>query len=381
MVKNILITGGAGFIGSHLAESLFQKGYNITILDNLSNQVHENYFTKNNLKKLQRFSIFFQGDIRNQKDNLKVLENQDVLIHLAAETGTGQSMYQIEQYIDVNLRGLGILLEQITNGSSSIQKIILSSSRAVYGEGKYFCQEHGNIYPSSRKIPELIKGNFDIQCPFCNHSLKCVPTDEESPIKPLSIYGITKASQEQLVKNVCEHLGIDYVIFRYQNVYGPGQSLSNPYTGILSIFSTRLLNGHPINIWEDGLESRDFIYIDDVIEATILGLEHNQANNQIFNVGSGRMISVLQVAEILRHQYGLDSEIDLTISGNFRVGDIRHNCADLSKIKNQLGFQPKYTFEQGISKFVKWVKQQSVSKDYYESSIDELKRIKGLFYG
>ncbi len=199
---------------------------------------------------------------------------------------------------------------------------------------------------------------------------------KSSKIHPSSVYGITKQNQEQMVLNVCKSISIPAIAFRYQNVYGPGQSLKNPYTGILSIFSTQIRNENDINIFEDGMESRDFVYIDDVVDATILGLEKDEADFEVFNVGSGVQTTVIEVAETLKDLY--DSSINISVSGNFRLGDIRHNFADLSKAKQKLGFEPKFDFKTGVSKFVNWVKSQEVGEDKYQKSIDEMKA-KGLY--
>ena len=219
------------------------------------------------------------------------------------------------------------------------------------------------------------KGEFNPKCSMCNSTLNLLPTDEQSKIHPSSIYGINKQQQEQMVMLMGESLSIPSIAFRYQNVYGPGQSLSNPYTGILSIFSTRILNGNDLDIYEDGEETRDFVYIEDAVDATILGMEKEEANGNIFNVGSGVSTRVLDVANTLKRLY--NSEINITVSGKFRLGDIRHNFADLSKSKDILGFTPKYNFERGITEFVNWVKTQEVMEDKYEKSIQQLKN-KGL---
>jgi dTDP-L-rhamnose 4-epimerase len=297
------------------------------------------------------------------------------VVHLAAETGTGQSMYEVKKYIDVNVNGTAMFLDYLVNSPHSIQKVIIASSRAIYGEGKYDCQTHGIIYPEERKESDLSNGDFEPKCPICNENLKVLPTDENAKIHPSSIYGITKQNQEQMVLNVCRSIGIPAVVFRYQNVYGPGQSLRNPYTGLLSIFSTQIKNGNDLNIFEDGLETRDFVFIDDVIDATILGIEKEDAAFEIFNVGNGKGTSVLEVAESLKRQFL--SNIKIKVSGNFRLGDIRHNVADLLKIQNKLGFQSKVDFQSGIIQFATWVNQQTINEDHYAKSIKEL-RDKGL---
>lgn len=373
-MKRILITGGAGFIGSNLALKLIKSGYIITVLDNLSPQIHSEHSSL--YKSIKGKVNFIQGDVRSKDDWEKALQNQDAVIHLAAETGTGQSMYEIEKYIDVNIRGTALLLEYLTNNKHNIKKVIIASSRAIYGEGKYVCAEHGFVYPEARVVNDLAKKDFDVKCPICLNRVELLSTDENSKIHPTSIYGITKQNQEQMVMLTCKAVGVQAVAFRYQNVYGPGQSLSNPYTGILSIFSTSIKNKNNINIFEDGLESRDFVYIDDVVDATILGLEKEEANNEVFNVGTGIGINVLEVATSLIKNY--NSDVEIKISGNYRIGDIRHNIADLSKIKKHLMFEPKILFSDGIKKFTTWVNSQSIENDDYAISINKLLE-KGLY--
>jgi dTDP-L-rhamnose 4-epimerase len=374
-MKNILISGGAGFIGSNLTKKLVSKGYNITILDNLSKQIHGKDQKSELYNSIKEISTFILGDVCNEEDWKKSLKGQDAVIHLAAETGTGQSMYEISRYNDVNILGTSHLLDFLANNKNSVKKLIIASSRSIYGEGKYKCENHGVVYPNDRIVSNMMKGKFDLFCDACGSELNLMPTDENSKIHPSSIYGITKQQQEQMTLLMGKSLGIPAVALRYQNVYGPGQSLSNPYTGILSIFSTRILNGNDIDIYEDGEESRDFVFIDDVVEATILALEKEEANHQIFNVGSGDTTSVSQVANSLKKLY--DSNVNISIGGSFRLGDIRHNYADLNKIKNLLGFTAKFDFQTGISRFADWVKTQGVKEDKYEQSLNELKN-KGL---
>jgi dTDP-L-rhamnose 4-epimerase len=374
-MKNILITGGAGFIGSNLTKKLVEKEYVVTILDNLSEQIHGNYLESALYNSVKDISNFIKGDVRNKADWKKALQGQNAVIHLAAETGTGQSMYDTEKYNNVNVEGTKKLIEILENENHQIQKILIASSRAIYGEGKYFCKKHGITYPEKRKEYDLKKGKFNSICEKCNIELQLLPTDEKSKIHPLSHYGETKYQQEKLIMEMGEGLKISAVSLRYQNVYGPGQSLSNPYTGILSIFSTRILNGNNIDIYEDGQESRDFVFIDDVIDATILALENNKVNNEVFNVGSGVGTSIKVVAKSLKEKY--NGNIELVVSGKFRIGDIRHNIADLTKVNAVLGYKPQIDFKSGISKFVDWVKTQKVQEDKYEDSIEELKQ-KGL---
>ena len=375
--NKVLITGGAGFIGSNLALKLLDKGYQVTVLDNLSPQIHGEDASKSPLYNAIKEKVhFIKGSVLSYDDWKLALNGVDVVVHLAAETGTGQSMYEIEKYTDVNIKGTSIFLDILANETHSVKKMVVASSRSIYGEGKYRCAEHGIVYPSERIDADMAKGDFECKCPHCGADVELLPTDETSLIHPSSIYGITKQVQEQMFLVMGKSLGIPAVAFRYQNVYGAGQSLSNPYTGILSIFSTRIKNGNPITIFEDGLESRDFVYVDDVVDATILGIEKEEANYQVFNVGLGEAVDVLRVANTLRQAYGADVEI--SVSGNYRLGDIRHNYADLTKILTRLGFEPKVSFEEGIARFTAWVNQQEVQQDTYEKSVEEMKA-KGLY--
>lgn len=377
MTKNILITGGAGFIGSSLALGLIAKGYKVTVLDNLSPQIHGEDGNKSELfLKIRDKVNFIKGDVINSDDWRKALKEQDIVVHLAAETGTGQSMYEINKYIDVNIKGTSNLLDILTNEEHQVKKIVVAASRAIYGEGMYECSTHGIVYPTERTDEDMKKGDFEVKCPTCQENVKLLATTEETKIHPTSIYGITKQMQEEMCMVVGKSLGIPVVAYRYQNVYGPGQSLKNPYTGILSIFSTIIKNNNSINIFEDGKESRDFVYIDDIVAATILGIEKKEANFESFNVGTGVCTNVIEVANTLKSKYNSDTEI--SISGNYRLGDIRHNYADLTKINKKLGFVPSVDFETGMGRFVDWVNQQEVVEDNYEKSIAEMKE-KGLY--
>jgi dTDP-L-rhamnose 4-epimerase len=375
--KKVLITGGAGFIGANLSLHLIKKGYEVTVLDNLSPQIHGmNAATDSPLYQSIKDKVhFINGTVTSKSDWLKAIDDNTVIVHLAAETGTGQSMYQIERYVQVNIGGTALMLDILANEKTAVKKIIIASSRAIYGEGKYLAEDETSLYPLQRQKENLDKGFFEVTYEGYPGKLKLMATDEESKIHPSSVYGITKQNQEQLVMTVCPSIGIQPVAFRYQNVYGPGQSLSNPYTGILSIFSTQIKNKKGINIFEDGYESRDFVFIDDVVQATILGIEEDAANAQVFNVGAGIPTTVLQVARTLISSYG--EEVPLQVTGNYRSGDIRHNYADITKIKRLLGFNPSVSFEEGIRLFTLWVNNQDIKKSRYDESLKELKE-KGL---
>ena len=379
-MEKILITGGAGFIGSNLALALLEKGHQVTVLDNLSEQIHgkKPEETSPLYLSIKDKVQFIKGTVACRETLRKAIADNTVIVHLAAETGTGQSMYEIQRYTDINIGATALLLDILTNEKHSVKKVVVASSRAIYGEGKYYNKTKNTfVYPLQRTDEDMQKGDFEVKDPQ-NHSdkLELVATTEDSIIHPTSVYGITKQVQEQLVMTVCPTIGIAGVAFRYQNVYGPGQSLKNPYTGILSIFSTQIKNGNGINIFEDGKETRDFVFISDVVDATVLGIEKETANNQVFNVGTGVATDVITVATELSKNYGI--QVPITISGNYRLGDIRHNYADISKAKQLLGFEPKVSFQEGLKQFTDWVNTQEVEEDKYQQSIEEMKA-KGLY--
>ncbi len=377
----VLITGGAGFIGSSLARKLCANNAEVTVLDNLSPQIHgENpSVTSAIFASLPEAVHFVKGSVTDRAMLERVMQGQDAIVHLAAETGTGQSMYEVDRYVDVNVHGTALILDiLVKNSRNSVRKVVVASSRAIYGEGKYRSPAAGILYPGPRKEKDMLEGQFEHLCPVSGEAMECVPTDEESKIHPTSLYGITKQTQEQMVMTTCRSIGIDASALRYQNVYGPGQSLSNPYTGILSIFSTRIKNGNPINIFEDGLESRDFVYIDDVVDATYAALTNAKAEDNVFGIGSGVRTSVMDVAKTLCDVYA--SDVSVAVTGAFRLGDVRHVYADLTKARDMLGFEPKVSFSEGIARFARWVDQQQVMADTYEKSIAEM-REKGLYKG
>ena len=378
-MNKILITGGAGFIGSNTALKLVSQGHKVVVLDNLSPQIHGNNpdTTSPLYQSIKGKVEFIKGSVTSREDWIEALEGVDIVLHLAAETGTGQSMYEIEKYVNANIGGTAILLDILTNEKTNVKRVVVAESRAIYGEGRYWSDElNSYVYPEERPEDAMSNGDFEVKYPGCSKPLKLVGTTEDSKIHPGSVYGITKQVQGELVHMVCQSIGIESVSFRYQNVYGPGQSLSNPYTGILSIFSTRIKNGNGINIFEDGKETRDFVYIDDIVDATILGLTVPGISGNAFNIGTGVATDVLTVANMLKKHYGID--VPVTVSGNYRLGDIRHNFADISKARKLLGYEPKWSFDEGIRKFTEWVNTQDVQEDKYESSIEEMKK-KGLY--
>ena len=378
-MNHILITGGAGFIGSNLAIKLLSKGYKVTVLDNLSKQIHgEKPEVTSPLYNLIKSKVdFIFGSVTVKEDWLRALDGVECVVHLASETGTGQSMYEIQKYVETNIGGTALLLDILTNTKHSVEKVVVAESRAIYGEGRYYSEDLKQyVYPTERKEEDMRVGDFEVKYPGCHTPLNLVGTTEDSLIHPTSVYGITKQVQGQLVHLVCPSIGIDAVSYRYQNVYGPGQSLSNPYTGILSIFSTRIKNGNEINIFEDGKETRDFVFIEDVVDATILGLETKEAAGHAFNIGTGVSTDVLTVANTLCEKYNI--KVPISISGNYRLGDIRHNYANITLARTILGYEPKWSFSDGIGEFCKWVNTQEIQADMYDASILEMKE-KGLY--
>lgn len=378
-MSKILITGGAGFIGSNVAKVLVKEGHEVTILDNFLPQIHGD---KNKLSEdLEGKVKLIIGDVANKETLYSALHGQDAVIHYAAETGTGQSMYAVSHYTNVNIQATAELCDYIINEPHQIKTIIVASSRSIYGEGKYLSPDYGTVYPNSRTY-QNVKESFEVCCPVSGkHNLEVKATDESSKIHPSSFYGITKQVQEQMIILASQLKNINGYALRYQNVYGPGQSLKNPYTGILSIFTRLALQNEKINIFEDGLESRDFVHIEDVVNATLSCLKREEKGQHILNVGSGIPVNVIEVAEEIVSYLKSDSEIQ--ISGAFREGDIRHNFADLTLIKEITGFEPKWRFKEGLHSFIDWaLKQDDIPKDTtdYKKSLSELEE-KGLLNG
>jgi dTDP-L-rhamnose 4-epimerase len=375
MKNKILITGGAGFIGSHLVEKLHLQ-YDIVVLDNLNPQIHGVDGNSYTFKSIQNKCEFIKGDVQNSEDWEKsLLTGANIIIHLAAETGTGQSMYESSRYVNANCMSTALMTDILNSKKYPIKKVILASSRAVYGEGKYVNSDNQITFPDLREEIDLENGHFECLDKKDKSVLKPLPTDELSRINPLSVYGLTKYFQENILQNVCFTLGIKYIALRFQNVYGPGQSLSNPYSGIISIFSNRIKQGKELFIFEDGLESRDFVYILDVIQSIDLALNNETIETGIYNVGSGIQTPVIDVARQLSNL--IDPTIEIHVTGQYRKGDIRHNYADLSKIQNELGYSSHYSFEEGLNLFVAWAKNQELEQDNYEKSLLELSE-KGL---
>jgi len=370
MPKKVLVTGGAGFIGSHLVDKLVELGYQVRTIDCLEPQVHgdEGRIPGHLNKECE----FIEGDVCNRAVLKKALRGIEIVFHLASRVGVGQSMYEIERYIETNTLGTASLLDILANEKHNVEKLILASSMSLYGEGKYECKDCGVVYPRLRSPEQLKRREWGMKCPVCGKPVQGIPTDEEKPLYPTSVYAISKRDQEEMCLTVGRTYNIPTVALRYFNTYGPRQALSNPYTGVAAIFCSRILNNNSPYVFEDGLQSRDFIHVSDVIEANLLAAEKEGANYEVFNVGTGKPSTVLEIAAILIKKLG--SSVDAHIVKKFRQGDIRHCYADISKIQEKLGFNPKVKFENGISDLTEWVQNEKATDQFEKSNKDLEKR-------
>jgi len=370
-MHNILITGGAGFIGRHLTKLALAAGHNVVVLVNLSPQVHG---------AGAEFhppvgATFIRGDVTNRSELERAIRDMDTIVHLAAETGTGQSMYEIDRYYRVNVQGTALLFDILANREHTVRNIVLSSSRSVYGEGAYLCRtcdlEGARRFPPTRRAEQLQAHQWTAPCPVCGGELQATSTREDDVLSPASIYAATKLAQEELVRVACTALEISHSILRFQNVFGEGQSLSNPYTGILSIFSTRIRLGLPLPIFEDGQESRDFVHVEDVAAAVLRCVEQPSTSGVTLNVGRGEPTAIMDVARLLCRLMG--SEIEPHVTGEYRLGDIRHNFANIDKLEQSTGLRPAISLDQGMRRFCEWVSTQPIPHDLLEKANSELR--------
>jgi dTDP-L-rhamnose 4-epimerase len=370
--RTVLITGGVGFIGSHLIPRLLNTGWTVRVLDNLSPQIHGQI--PHRLGWLSATGTeFLRGCVTDPLALRQALEGVDAIVHLAAETGTAQSMYEIAHYNKVNSQGTAQLLQALENlPEKRVRRVVLASSRSIYGEGAYRCDTCSTkrIFPTPRSASQLASAHWQPRCPECASELTAIPTRESDSPSPASIYAATKLAQEDLIRIGCHSMAIDHCILRLQNVFGEGQSLQNPYTGIISIFSTRLRRGLQLPLFEDGLCTRDFVHVRDVAEAFARALDHPAPIGSTINVGSGIATTIRDVAHGLAT--ALDVDPELVVTGQYRLGDIRHNCADLTALRSTLGFSPQITVAEGLSRFVEWLKTEPVPADRLEQANREL---------
>jgi dTDP-L-rhamnose 4-epimerase len=320
---------------------------------------------------LNRDARFVEGDVRDRErlERCLVDEKIEVVLHHAAAVGVGQSMYEIRHYVDVNCLGTANLLDILVKAKHDVRRIVVASSMSIYGEGAYRCQEHGLVYPRLRPPKQLERRDWDVYCPRCGRPAEPIPTSEEKPLAPTSVYATTKRDQEEIVLEFGEAYEIPAVALRYFNVYGPRQSLSNPYTGVVAIFASRLLNGNAPLVFEDGRQSRDFTHVDDIVRANLIAMESDEAAHNAFNVGTGRSTSILEVAHVLAKALG--TEIEPVVIERYRAGDIRHCYADVDKIRSTLGFEPSIDFETGMQRLLAWL-ESAEAEDRADAAMAEL---------
>ncbi len=367
-MKKVLVTGGSGFIGSHLVDTLLEKGCHVTVFDSLESQVHPYGLPEyHNLA-----SVFVRGDVRNPDDLKNVISGGfDTIVHFAAAVGVGQSQYQVARYVEANIQGTANLLDVLVNTEHDVKKLLVASSMSIYGEGLYMCGSCGKVKPPLRDFSTGDPGGpgfkWEPDCPVCGGDLRPVPTDEDTPLVSNSIYAISKKEQEEMSLLIGRTYGLPVTALRFFNVYGPRQSLSNPYTGIAAIFMSRLKNGNPPVIYEDGLQSRDFVWVEDVVNACILAMESEKADYNVFNVGSGKPSTVKEVAGLLAEISGL-GHIKPEVTCRLRKGDVRHCYADISKISRVLGYSPRVCLKEGLRRLSEWSREKKADDRFEEAS-------------
>ena len=368
---HVLVTGGGGFICSFIVDELIRRGHEVTIFDNLDPQIHPEGRPPEYLNAQARF---IHGDVRDYDAFKSVIGDADVIFHEAATVGVGQSQYEIKKYVDVNVSGTANLLDILANQKHRVQKMVVAASMSSYGEGLYKCPSCGPVRPDLRTESQMANGDWEQRCPCCKVSIPYFPTPESAYQYPNSIYAQTKKDQEDMVLNIGRTYDLPAVALRYFNAYGPRQSLSNPYTGVMAIFLSRLKNDNAPVIYEDGLQTRDFVSVHDIVQANMLAMENSKADYQSFNVASGNPVSIREIAEVTAQLLG--KEIAPDVTQKFRKGDIRHCIGDISKIQGQLGFEPMVLFEDGLKEIIEW-SHDAEAKDRFEDASREL-RDKGL---
>src|SRR3954467_11639347 len=342
MAKRILITGGAGFVGSHLADALLQEGHEVRVFDNLTPQVHQSGLPEYLAGQVH----FIEGDLRDFDAVRDAVRDIDVIFHFGAAVGVGQSMYEIVQYMGSNTQGTANLLQAVLDSDIKIEKMIVASSMSIYGEGKYLCATCGEVAPLERTQQQLKDKRWEPVCPKCGQELAPVPTDESKPLQCSSYYALSKKDQEEMVLLFGRTYGLPAVALRFFNIYGTRQALSNPYTGVAAIFASRLMNERAPLVFEDGQQMRDFVSVHDIVQANVLAMEKTEANGVALNVGSGEPISISEVGNVLASALGVQIEPEIT--GKYRAGDIRHCFADITAARRVLGYEPKVSFAAGI---------------------------------
>jgi dTDP-L-rhamnose 4-epimerase len=361
-VKTV-VTGGAGFIGSHLVERLLAEGDDVAVIDSVERQVHVG------APVLPPDVNFFEGDVGDEDVVDRALRGADRVVHLAAAVGVGQSMYEIGAYVRKNTMATATFLERIVARSNRPSRLVVASSMSIYGEGEYVCETHGRVAPGPRSVEQLARREWEVVCPHCGAETKTTGTREAKPLIPTSVYAITKRDHEELCLVTGGAYAIPTVALRFFNVYGPGQSLSNPYTGVAAIFASRLLNDRPPVVFEDGEQSRDFIHVSDIVEGIMCALESDAAVGSAVNLGTGRASSVNDVASAL--SAGLGVEVEPVRMAQYRAGDIRHCYADTTRARELLGFEAAVELEDGMANLIDWLGDQQAT-DRVEEATREL---------
>jgi dTDP-L-rhamnose 4-epimerase len=384
----VLVTGGAGFIGSYIVDALLRRGYDVRVFDNLEPQVHGGLRERGGRPAyLDPAAELVVGDVRDRDAVVAALDGVDFLFHEAALVGVPQSMYDVRRYMDINALGGATVLDAVVNTPAvrdRLRKMVVASSMSIYGEGAYRCALHGEVFPALRPPAQLERRAWDMTCPVegCGRAVTAVPTREEKPLQPLSIYAIGKRDHEEMFLAVGRAYGIPAVALRYWQVYGQRQALSNPYTGVGAIFCSRILAGNAPPVYEDGRQLRDFVHATDVARANVLALETDKADYQALNVGTGTAISILDVAWTLIRQMEADQDgMTPNVLGQFRPGDTRDCIPDIARARTLLGYEPRVTFRDGAAELVEWVlAQEGKVEDRFEHAQREL-RERGLGAG
>ncbi|MDB5594968.1 MAG: NAD-dependent epimerase/dehydratase [Hyphomicrobiales bacterium] len=366
MAHSILITGGGGFIGSHVARTLLRRGHRVRAYDSLIEQVHEG---KAFSALLSKDVEFIRGDVRDAEALAGALRGVDTVVHLAAEVGVGQSMYAVDRYVSVNDLGTAVLMQELIR--NPVRRVVVASSMSIYGEGLY--RTHDGVVVQNAVRPQIdpLSQTFD-PVDLVGRPLVPMPTPEWKNPTLASVYALTKYVQERLTLTLTSTYGMEGVALRLFNVYGPGQALSNPYTGVLAIFASRLLNDKAPLVFEDGEQQRDFVHVDDVAEAFAVACEHENAPGGVFNIGSGEHRPIVEIARLLASAMGRE-ELVPEVVGKTRAGDIRHCFADISQAERVLGFTPKRDFADGLRELAVWVEEQE-ARDLVQQARLELEQ-------
>jgi dTDP-L-rhamnose 4-epimerase len=367
--KRALVTGGAGLIGSHLTDLLLREGWKVRVLDNLEPNTHR----RGKPAWINPEAEFIAGDLRDHDTIAAALDEIDIVFHQAAYGGY---MPEIAKYVHVNSLGTAQMLEVIREKKLPIKKIVVASSQAVYSEGAGECPEHGLVFPPVRAVEQLRKGDWEVHCPICGAITKSVPTPENAPVGGETVYGLTKVDQERLVLLWGKQIGIPTVALRYSCTYGPRQSIFNPYTGVIAIFCTRLLNNLPPVLYEDGEQTRDFSFVEDIARSNLLAAETDKLDGLPVNVGSGLGVSIREIAETISNALKID--IAPEVNGEFRPGEMRHLTSDTTRIR-AAGYEPRVDLAEGIRRYIEWIRTQSNIRDYF-SEAAKILRSKGIVH-